>query len=185
MNKEVIITVGVSGSGKSSWSTQFIKDNPNYLRINRDSIRQTLVGDLDGYYQRQDLNKLELIVNDIESKLFISMLNSSKIPIIDNTNLKLEYVSKWINGVTAWNSESSEFHDYPLILDFKFKLFDIFLEDAKNRVLNRDFEGIEYSSKGDLYLESCLEKVTYIEKQYLQYQEIKKYLETNYKDKII
>lgn len=44
----VIITVGISGSGKSTWSTNFIKENPKYLRLNRDDIRKTLVGDLDG-----------------------------------------------------------------------------------------------------------------------------------------
>ena len=66
MKSEVIINVGISGAGKSTWTTQFIKENPNYLRINRDDIRKTLVGDLNGYYERKDLNRIETSINFIE-----------------------------------------------------------------------------------------------------------------------
>lgn len=166
MSKEVIICVGCSGAGKSSWAAQFIKDNPNYLRINRDDIRKTLVGDLDGYYQRKDLNSIELEINDIEEYLFNTIIGlHSKSVIIDNTNLKQSYINRWLKLIQ--NEE-----DYKL--DFKFKLFDIELEEAINRVIIRDLpEG------------KTIFDASYIDKQHSDYQQIKQWIINNYKDKII
>jgi predicted kinase len=36
---KAIVTVGISASGKSTWTTEFIKSNPSYVEINRDDIR--------------------------------------------------------------------------------------------------------------------------------------------------
>lgn len=171
MNKEIIICVGCSGAGKSSWTTQFIKDNPNYLRINRDSIRLTLVGDLDGYYQRKDLNSIEMLVNQVEESLFYKIYNNAEYNLIlDNTHLKQSYINRWFKI----------FEDYELAtterVNFKFKLFDIELEEAKDRVACRDFP-IDIDLN-DLAL-------SYIDKQYQDYQNIKAWLLNNYKDKII
>lgn len=160
--KEIIICVGISGSGKSSWTTQFIKDNLNYLRINRDDIRRTLVGNLDGYYQRKDLNSIEKIINYTEENLIKSLEWGNYNIIIDNTNLKESYINKWFEL-----TESLE-----TTFDFKFKLFDIALEKAKQRVCIRD----NFIFNKD---------VEYIDKQFEQYKQIKKFIETNYKDKII
>lgn len=63
--QQVIINVGVSGAGKTTWSTQYMKKNIGNYRINRDSIRLQLVGTLDDYYQRKDLNYLEKLVTEI------------------------------------------------------------------------------------------------------------------------
>ena len=38
MNKKVIITRGLSGAGKTTWSKQYVKDHPDFLRISRDDI---------------------------------------------------------------------------------------------------------------------------------------------------
>lgn len=39
MSQQVIITRGLSGSGKSSWSKQWARENPNFRRICRDDLR--------------------------------------------------------------------------------------------------------------------------------------------------
>lgn len=40
MNKpQAILTVGISNSGKSTWSEQFVKENPSWVNINRDDVR--------------------------------------------------------------------------------------------------------------------------------------------------
>ena len=87
--KNIILTIGISGSGKSSWTTNFIKENSNYLRINRDDIRKTLVGNLDGYYQKEprQLNHIENIVTFTENHLFDDLISCNYNVIIDNTNL--------------------------------------------------------------------------------------------------
>ena len=39
MNQKIIITRGLSGAGKSTWSKRFVEDNKDYVRICRDDIR--------------------------------------------------------------------------------------------------------------------------------------------------
>ena len=162
MNK-LIICVGISGSGKSTWSTNYIRENPNTLRINRDDIRKTLVGSLDGYYQKKDLNNIEIIINKIEECFFHEITDfHSKSVIIDNTNLKQSYINRWIN--------LSEVYKYSI----QFKLFDISLEEAIERVIIRDLP--EGKSNFD---------ASYINKQIEQYKSIKQYLLTYHADQII
>lgn len=160
--KDIIICVGISGSGKSTWSSNFIKENSNYLRCNRDDIRKVLVGDLNYYYQRKDLNSIEVLVNKIEDDLFFSICDTNKSIIIDNTNLKQSYINKWINFCRSM--------DY--VLDFKFKLFDSSLEESQRRVAKR--ENMQ-----------TFEDLNYIDKQFKDYQLIKEWIIKNYKDKII
>lgn len=174
MNKEIIICVGISGSGKSTWSTQFIKDNSNYLRINRDSIRLTLVGDLDGYYQRKDLNSIEMLVNQIEESLFYKIYNNAEYSLIlDNTHLKESYINRWFKIFEYYELATTE------RVNFKFRLFDIELVEAKYKVLQRDITAISMIYPNEI------KQLDYIDRQYSDYQQIKNYIETNYKDKII
>lgn len=171
MDKEFIICVGISGSGKSTWTTQFLKDNHNYLRINRDDIRKTLVGNLDGYYQRKDLKILEDMVTDFERQLLGRFYGKYNV-ILDNTNVQKKVVEEWINILEKTNN----FYD-KTFYDFKFKLFNISLQEAKERVYNRDNKEMKWSDSW--------EHVKYIEKQYNQYQNIKKWIEQTYPDKIL
>ena len=39
MKKKVLILIGIPGSGKSTWSTEFVKENKDWVRINRDDFR--------------------------------------------------------------------------------------------------------------------------------------------------
>lgn len=158
--KEIIICVGISGSGKSTWTTKFLKENHNFLRINRDDIRKTLIGDLNGYYQRSDLNDIERFINKIEKDLYTSINYIHRNIIIDNTNLKIQYINKWIDLAED---------DY---YDFKFKLFDIELDEAQRRVAHREHM-------------QTFENLNYINKQYEDYKKIKEFLYKNYKEKII
>jgi predicted kinase len=43
-NLKVILTVGLPASGKSTWSTNFVKENPLYCRVSRDDFRYMLSG---------------------------------------------------------------------------------------------------------------------------------------------
>jgi predicted kinase len=168
--KTVIICVGISGSGKSTWTTNFIKENPSYLRINRDDIRKTLVGNLDDYYQIPDLKNIEKQINNLEEDIFNSLNWFDYNIIIDNTNLKQSYINRWI--------DYSQNTNYSI----KFKLFDISLEEAKRRVLDRDFNTI-YVKDEDI--SAYHDGVQYIDKQYSDYQQIKQWISNNYKDKIL
>lgn len=154
-----IINIGISGSGKSSWTADFLKKNNDYLRINRDDLRQVCVKDLKEYYLRKDLKLLEDIITNMESDLFINYIKFNKNIIIDNTNLKEKDINKWLYLFMIHN------------VDFSFKLFDCDLDIAKQRVMNRD---------------NLIEVETgYIDKQYKNYKNIKKQILKNYEDQII
>lgn len=174
--KQVILTVGTSGTGKSSWSNQLIKSDSNFLRINRDDIRETLVGTLDGYYQREDFNALEGIVNQLELNFATRLVTAGKSIILDNTHLVQKYITRWINLFETDNFFNHRGYE------IKFKLFDCDdINTAKDRVIHRDNLQLTFDSE-HTYI--CPE-VDYIDKQFKQYAEIKKWLLENYKDNII
>jgi len=163
MKKQVIINVGVSGSGKTTWSTDYIKKNPNTLRINRDDIRKTLVGDLTGYYKRKDLISIENLVTEIEQTLLEKTLYYDNNVIIDNTHLQVKYINKIVSTLDYINKT----------IEVKFKIFDEADSSVlKERVANRD----------DLDL---VNDTTYIDKQIKQLNPIIQYIKENYPDQIL
>ncbi len=157
---EIIINVGISGSGKSTWSKEYIRNTSGVLRINRDDIRTTLVGNLTDYYSRKDLHIIERNVTRTEEFLFKNLYIDKYDVIIDNTNLKQNYINQW--------NKMASVAGYTTM----FKLFDISLEEAQRRVTKR--ENMQ-----------TFEDLCYIDKQYQDYINIKKWIVENYKDKII
>jgi len=164
----IIICCGISGSGKSSWSAQFIKDNSNYLRINRDDLRRVMVGDLINYYTNTKLHRVEQLVNALEDPILELYLNNNINIIIDNTNLTQKCIKKWISKIDSWNVNKNNKYS------ISFKLFDCELIKAKSRVYQRD-----YSSADNIT------KIDYINKQHQQYQLIKKWILETYPNNII
>lgn len=167
--QQVIINVGVSGAGKTTWSTQYMKKNIGNYRINRDSIRLQLVGTLDDYYQRKDLNYLEKLVTEIEDMQFLSLLEKGASVIIDNTNLKPSYIDRWVDFVYGWNQEKSAIQQVELL----FKIFsEANPQTLKKRVNVRD------APLG-------WDKLAYIDKQVSSLKSVISYIESKHKGKII
>lgn len=158
MNSKILILIGISGSGKSTFAKKLCQVDNSYLRINRDDIRKTLVGDLKGYYERRDLNFIEKEISYFEEAMLSSILKLSKNAVIDNTNLSLKYINRWKEFVKD------------LEVGIEYKFFDIDLNIAKRRVLLRDYNttwlGTEIKSEG----------VKYIDKQIKQYEQVKREL---------
>lgn len=170
--KKIIIKIGISGSGKTTHSQHIIKQDKSYLRINRDDIRKTLVGNLDGYYQRDDISTLEMLITELEDSYFYSITNNNKNVIVDNTNLTPKYIQRWIDKINYLK----EYKDYSI----EFHIHDIDIKKAKSRVLRRDFDIMSSD-----FIDSEYEEVKYIDKQYSQFNEIKKYIEENFDKNII
>jgi predicted kinase len=165
-NNIIYITCGISGSGKSTWTTDFMKNNPNFLRLNRDDQRLQFTTTLVDYYKRKDLNRIENSITEIQL-YSCAVLHYQKFDVIlDNTNLNKNYFKPFIDFCNTKD------------IDFKFKFFDIPLLEAKYRVLARDFN-IEFTN-----MTKSLSNVEYIEKQYQQYNHIKKWILENYPENI-
>ncbi len=136
-NLEVIISIGVSASGKSTWSKEFVKRNANYVRTGRDDFR----------YMLKDAGvcepKIEDIINKLQDATILEALNKNQNVIIDNTNLKEEYIKHFIDLVKYK-------------ANIKFRIFDISL----NKAIERD--KLRERSVGEVV----------IKKQFKQYQNL-------------
>lgn len=77
--KEVIFLSGLPCSGKTTWAKQFIKENDNWIRINRDDLRN-----MKGKYWVPSHEKL---ITEWENQIAISALQNGNNVLIDATNL--------------------------------------------------------------------------------------------------
>lgn len=158
----MIICVGISGSGKSTWSNSIIEEDYSYLKINRDGIRAAMIGNLDNFYLRKDSHFLEGIVTNIEESLFMAYASCDKNIIIDNTNLRKTIINIWLNIAQSYK------------YDVRFKIFDIDPKIAKERILIRDKEGL-----------STQQLIDVVDKQHRRWEGMSKWLNEYHKDKII
>lgn len=88
---EVIFTVGLPASGKSTWSKEFVQENPEYVRVSRDDLRK-----MRGTYwipEQEDM----ITVN--ENQAIITALSHNLNVVIDATNLNVERVEKRIEMI--------------------------------------------------------------------------------------
>ena len=163
---KVIFCVGISGSGKSTWATRYIKTHPNTLRINRGDIRVGLVGSLEGYYKRSDLNKFQKAVTEIEVSMFQMAARLGFDVISDNTNLKMSYISTKVSMLRGYCGDMGE------TFDFKIKMFYSDGPTCKKRVQTRD---VVFD---DSYVE-------YIDKQWVSFQNIEREINLRWKNRLI
>lgn len=124
MNK-IIILVGVSGSGKSTWAFNYVKENPNTIIISRDNIRMLLYGynesNIKNYYNLSDLKEKEVEVTNFSDSLIWKAIREGKDIIVDNTHLEMKYINAY--------------RKFACLLELKF--IDVTLVDAIYQDLKR------------------------------------------------
>lgn len=98
MSKQVaIITVGISGSGKTYWAEQFCESNTHFRNINRDDIRSYLYPfqhseeDTTPYYKDRGLKEREFQVTRHASTLIDRYLDEGMNIVISDTNLNQHF----------------------------------------------------------------------------------------------
>lgn len=77
MKKEVIITCGIPGSGKSTWRDAFLKAQSGFLLIHPDSIRKELTGSEEDQSKNAEVFKLAFSRMDVALKNGMSVLFDS------------------------------------------------------------------------------------------------------------
>lgn len=77
--QKIIMLKGLPASGKSTWAKEKINENSNYIRINKDDIRESITG--------KWTPKKEKNVISIRNSLIKTGINLGKNVIIDDTNL--------------------------------------------------------------------------------------------------
>ncbi len=97
--KKVMMLTGLSGSGKSTFARQFCAQNPNWLRVNRDDLRRSMLPvSLPEYWQtwpEREKNRVENVVNELQKTAILDGLARDWHILIDNTNLKLSYINEF------------------------------------------------------------------------------------------
>lgn len=122
MSLKAILTKGIIASGKSFWSTEFLKQNKNYKRVNRDYIRHCLSA-----YQFNDEN--EKLVQKIWEKIVKEILESGYNLIVDEQNLNFKTRE---NNIAYIKSIIPD-------IEIEIKNFPVELEEAIKRDKFRDF----------------------------------------------
>ena len=118
-NLKIRILIGIPASGKSFWAINFLRNNPNWIRVNRDSFRLML----------RNEQSCEPKVEDLVSTLLIQAVHAAlqkKLNvIIDNTNLKEKYIRQFIE-------------EFKYSANIEYQVFDISLDKALERDKNRE-----------------------------------------------
>jgi predicted kinase len=127
---KIIATVGISGSGKSTWAKAWVAEAPNRARNNRDEVRKALFGPIDmakaeEYYSADN----EAKVDAISTALMEGWIAEGRDIVVDNTHLH-PLAHKELQ-------ELADKHGYT----FETKVFRVTVEEAKANVAKRVAEG--------------------------------------------
>lgn len=120
------VTVGISGSGKSTWAKEQWEKSPlKTIVVNRDKIRELLFGyteaSISEYYSKTNIGKLEKEVTLYEDTLINEGLCQGKTVIVDATHLKMAYLERF----KYWN------------VPIEYVYFDVTLKEALTRDMSR------------------------------------------------
>ena len=121
MNKKLILTRGIPGSGKSTWARQWVEEDPeNRVRINNDDLRNML-----GKYW---VTSRENLVSSIKKNMAEEAINRGYDIVVDNMNLNPKEVLFWKDMVKMANMDPDGYK-----YEIEFKDFFIPLEECIRR----------------------------------------------------
>ena len=127
--QHILILIGISGSGKSTFAKQFVQENPTYLRLNRDDLRRSIVPvPLGEYWKWEDnrKNRIERLVSELEKSALLAALESGWNVVIDNTHLRQRYITELLKLIDKQASTRK-----PIAVSFL--VIDVNLEEAIKR----------------------------------------------------
>jgi predicted kinase len=139
MKGKLIILVGISNSGKSTFASKLAHMSPEkYIRVNRDDIRNLLYGYNDetvsSYYERDDIRTLEKQITRFEDTIIYDGLELGKTVIVDATHLTRAYIERF----KYWNVET-ELTFFPIDLHEAFDRNSKRSRKVPNEVMKKQF----------------------------------------------
>lgn len=120
---KLIITKGLPASGKSSWADEYIKENPNFVKVEKDQIRKDSRLFRDGQYNHQRGD--EALVLKERDRLVRQAFSRGNSVISSDTNL----VQKHITQLTTIAKQNNATVEVKSFLDVPLK--DLIERDAK------------------------------------------------------
>jgi predicted kinase len=104
---DLILTIGIPGSGKSRWINEINKDN-KYIIVEPDAIRKEMTGNV------SDQSK-NGAVWDVAKKRVVANLRQKHSVILDATNVNSKNRKQFIQGLPACNLKAKIFHVDPSV----------------------------------------------------------------------
>ena len=92
---EIILTVGISNSGKTSWADKYIKDHPEFTNINRDDLRAEHFTESGLSQDYKFSKKNEQGVTSLQECAAENIINGGGSVIISDTNLHPQTRARW------------------------------------------------------------------------------------------
>ena len=114
----VIFTVGVSASGKSTWTKNFIESNPEFIEINRDNIRKAIHKEKTGepFSWTTWNQKWERAVTKIQTEQLDCAINNKLSIVISDTNLNIKHLNTKIKMFES-NGYDVDLLPFPISFD--------------------------------------------------------------------
>lgn len=124
MANKLVLTIGISGSGKSTWAHEMSKEK-GWVVVSRDKIRELLFGytedNVSEYYEAADFREREHKVSEFLFRNVKHLLDSGNTVIVDATHLKEKYLLQYaVLSYPIWH-----------------KVFDVDVDVAIQRDVNR------------------------------------------------
>jgi predicted kinase len=113
---EVLVLIGIPGSGKSTWAKDFVSNNSDWIRVNRDDFRDMLKT------SQTCENKIEDMITGLVNDVISSSLSRKLNVIVDNTNLKVKYINSIIDT-------------FKYSASINYRVFDISKDKAIERII--------------------------------------------------
>ncbi|UIW11254.1 MAG: 3'-phosphatase, 5'-polynucleotide kinase [Enterobacter phage ENC9] len=113
--KQIIVTVGCPGSGKSTWAQEYCKTRPGWYVVNRDNIRVGLMGITNRNEYKYSKAREQIVTDTAKMQIMAIMAKeSTKGVIVADTNLNENRRDDFKNlaGVEGW-SYHEEVFDVP------------------------------------------------------------------------
>lgn len=133
MNQKIIFCKGLPASGKSSWSKSYIIEHSEFIRLNKDDIREF-------FGNPPFSSSFEKSVLNVQKTLGETAVKLGKSLIIDDTNFAEKHYMYW-SSLARDNS-----------YEFEIKFFDVPVEECIRRDKERE------KSVGEMVIRSMYNK---------------------------
>lgn len=107
--RKLIITKGLPASGKSTWADEFIAENPNFVKIEKDQIRKDSRLFKDGRYNHKRGD--ESIVLKERDRLIRKAFDEGKSVISSDTNLVQKHIAQ-LSNIAKQNNATVEIKSF-------------------------------------------------------------------------